>query len=327
MFKALILVRNFESDANALDFGEFSIEQVGSKFTKLREDLSSTDVNDADWILEKRYSAPPPGPPGSPVGGIPNDIEDVLLILRLFRPGDIAFTKQAVILPRGNVLVQSSYFAMNDLNSYSSSRFRISSAECPTWKATADQLRVAQSWKSQWFATAKRFFLSGGAKALNPKWDDVDRIADYATALEATLVPEKDFNTRRMSQRAGELLAREGLGEKDDIGGFFKRIYGIRCQIVHGDTLDDRSREWLISNSVQIELRMRQVLKAAVARLPPSKQDRLQALAGLYDLTDDERGEFALQKFRDIRSIDVRKSTAAKIAALAQAGTSRPKSY
>jgi hypothetical protein len=54
-----------------------------------------------DWIFEKSYVQPPPGIIGSPVGGIPNDIEDVLLLLRLYRAGDIAFVKQAVILPTG----------------------------------------------------------------------------------------------------------------------------------------------------------------------------------------------------------------------------------
>lgn len=274
MFKALVLVRNFESKSSAINFGEFAVEQVGSKFTKLREDLSSADVNQDDWILEKLYSAPPPGPPGSPVGGIPNDLEDLLLLLRLFKPGDISFVKQAVTLPSGRVLVQFPYRAMNDLNSYSNSRFQIESAECQAWKASADLIRRSQSWRSAWFATAKRFFLSGGAKEFNPEWDDVDRIVDYATALEATLVPEKDFIKRRMSQRAGALLLNEGLGETAEIVGFFERIYKIRSQIVHGDALDDENREWLISNNAQIELRMRQVLKAAVTGLPSDKLGR-----------------------------------------------------
>jgi hypothetical protein len=58
MFKAVVLVRNFQPNASAVDFREFSVEQIGSKFTKLREDLSSSDVNPGDWILEKHYLAP-----------------------------------------------------------------------------------------------------------------------------------------------------------------------------------------------------------------------------------------------------------------------------
>ncbi len=312
------LVRNFQPNASAVDFREFSVEQIGSKFTKLREDLSSSDVNPGDWILEKHYLAPPPGPPGSPAGGIPNDIEEVLLLLRLFRPGDISFTKLAVILPSGHPLVQFPYRAMNDLNSYSNFGFRIESSECAAWETFADHLRQSQSWKSTWFATAKRFFLSGGAKEFNPNWDDVDRIADYATALEATVVPENSFNTRRMSRRAGALLAQQGLGEMDDVARFFTKIYGIRSQIVHGGTLGDKNREWLINNYAEIELRMRQVLKAAVIGLPPDKDDRRKALSDLYDPTEDDRRKSVVQSFGEIKSKHVRKSTVSEIAVLAE---------
>jgi len=87
---------------------------------------------------------------------------------------------------------------MNDLNSYSPLRFEVESGECQSWKAFADGIRESQSWSSDWFAAARRFFLSGGAKRFNPDQDDVDLIVDYATALESALVPEKDYNTRRI---------------------------------------------------------------------------------------------------------------------------------
>ena len=123
MFNALVLVRNLESSAKRLDFGEFTISAVGLRFKELRGVFSSVDVNQDDWIFEKSYVELPLGPPGSPVGGIPNDIEDILLLFRLYRAGDIAFIKQATIPPNGNTVVQFPYRAMNDLNSYSLLRF------------------------------------------------------------------------------------------------------------------------------------------------------------------------------------------------------------
>jgi hypothetical protein len=119
VFKAFVLVRNLESGAEGLDFGDFKINLVGLRFKELREVFSSVDVNQDDWIFEKSYTQLPLGPPGSPVGGIPNDIEDILLLLRLYKAGDISFIKQAIIPPSGNTLVQFPYRAMNDLNSYS----------------------------------------------------------------------------------------------------------------------------------------------------------------------------------------------------------------
>jgi hypothetical protein len=318
MFKAFTLVRNLESSAGVLDFGEFTINPVGLRFKELREVFSSLDVNQDDWIFEKSYTQLPLGPPGSAVGGIPNDIEDILLLLRLYKAGDILFTKQAIIPPSGDRIVQFPYRAMNDLNSYSTLRFEVEPEECESWNAFADGIRKSQSWSSDWFATARRFFLSGGAKEFNPKWDDVDRILDYATSLESTLVPEKDYNTRRISRRAAALIAPDDPAETEAIVRFMKKFYEIRSRITHGGRLGDENREWLIENCGQVELRARQVLVTAVQKLPPGEEDRRVALAGLYDPTDEDRGSFAFEKFREIKTAEVRKAIAAKIADLAE---------
>jgi hypothetical protein len=317
MFKAFVLVRNLESNAESLDFGEFTIRLVGLRFKDLREVFSSVDVNQDDWILEKSYTLLPLGTPGSPVGGIPNDIEDILLLLRLYKPGDISFIKQAIIPPSGNTMVRFPYRAMNDLNSYSILRFEATSEECESWKAFAVSIRESQSWSSDWFAAARRFFLSGGAKQFNPKWDDVDRIVDYATALESTLVPEKDYNTRRIRHRAGALIAPDSPAETKVIVELMKRIYEIRSRVVHGSRLGDESREWLLENCGQIELRVRQVLVTAVQQLPPGEEDRRIALVRLYDPTDEDRGSVAFERFREIKTGEVRRATADKIARLA----------
>jgi hypothetical protein len=138
MFKAFILVRNLESGAESLDFGEFTTNLVGLRFKELREVFSSEDVNQEDWILEKSYKQLAPGPPGSAVGGIPDDIEDILFLLRLYKPGDISFVKQAIVQPNGKTSLQFPYRAMNDLNSYSSPelQFEARSEDCELWEAS-----------------------------------------------------------------------------------------------------------------------------------------------------------------------------------------------
>jgi hypothetical protein len=316
MFKAFVLVRNFKEGVEVLDLGEFRVSLVGRRFEELREVFSSVDVNYDDWVLEKSYTQLPLGPPGSPVGGIPNDIEDILLLLRLYKAGDISFIKQAIVQPSGNVLVQFPYRAMNDLNSYSVLRFEIGPGECESWKAFADAIRAGRSWSSDWFATAKRFFLSGGAKPFNPKWDEVDRIVDYAIALESTLVPERDYNTSRVSRRAAALLAPDDSEEAAIILKVLKKLYDIRSRIVHGSALDDETRTWLFDNCEQVELRVRQVIVAAVQNLPPREEDRRAALARLYDPPDEDRGRYAFEKFREIKTGSVREEIAAKIARL-----------
>jgi len=317
MFKAFTLVRNLESSADGLDFGEFTINPVGLRFKELREVFSSLDVNQDDWIFEKSYTQLPPGPPGSAVGGIPNDIEDILLLLRLYRHGEIAFIKLAIILPSGKRHFHLPSRVMNDLNSYSSPKFDLKSEERGSWKEFANDIQKSQSWTSDWFTAARRFFLSGGAKPFNPQRDDVDRMVDYATALESTLVPEKDYNTRRISRRAAALIAPDNPAETEVIVRFMKKFYEIRSRITHGSTLGDENREWLFENCGQVELRVRQVLVTAVQKLPPGEADRGVTLARMYDPTDEDRGSFAFEKFREIKTAKVRKEIAAKIAELA----------
>jgi hypothetical protein len=317
MFKALVLVRNFESGAERLDFGDFTIERVGLKFEELRKVFSSVDVNQDDWVFEKTYAVPPPGPPGSPAGGIPNDVEDILTLFRLYKVGDIVFVKQAIIQPSGNRVVQFPYGAMNDLNSYSALRFELGPDECQPWTTFAEGLRASQSWGSEWFSVARRFFLHGGATEFNPKWDDVGRIVDYATALEAAVVPESESSSRRFRHRAAMLVCPKDADGQKVVCKLVRQVYELRSSVVHGSKLSKGQRDWLVENCVDVELRVRQVLTAAVQNVPPDEAERRTMLAALYDPTDDDRGAFALQMFHQIKTAAVRKAVAAEIIRLA----------
>lgn len=311
MYTALVLVRNVESSAPMLDFGEFTISRVSLRFDEFRGIFRSQDVYQLDWVFKKCYSDLPVGPAVSPagVGGIPIELEEILLLLRLYKPGDIAFVRQVIISPEGRTLVQHPYGAMNNLNSDSVLPFNFAQGDCQAWKAFANGLRTSQSWRSEWFSVARHFFLRGGAKEFTPEWDEVDRIVDYATALEATLVPEHDFSRRRISSRAASLVSPDEQ--------LVKRLYDIRSTIVHGSKLSDEKRQWLLLNCAQIEVTIRQVLVAAVQKIPNEKEQRCAMLSSLYDPTDKDRGESVLQKFQELKTDAVRKEIAAKISKLA----------
>jgi hypothetical protein len=205
---------------------------------------------------------------------------------------------------------------MNNLNSNSALAFESRQDECQSWHVFANGIRKGQSWNAGWFAVARRFFLYDGAKEFSPKWDDVDRIVDYATTLEATLVPEQEFSKRRMSRRAAALVSDDSAGQ-DAVTNLVKQLYDIRYGIVHGSKLSDKTKDWLIENCGQIELRVRQVLVAALQKLAAEEQARRTILAGLYDPTDEDRGAFGLQSFYQIKTDEVRKAIATKIARLA----------
>lgn len=152
---------------------------------------------------------------------------------------------------------------------------------------------------------------------LTPKGDEVDRVADYCTALEATLAPERDyFTARRISNRAGALVASHDPQQGEAISKFIKRLYSIRSRIVHGNSIADEDRAWLVSNSREIEVRVREILTAALLQLPPP-DDRRNVLAGLYDVNDSDRGKSIIEKLKEIKTAEVRKKIAAEIARLA----------
>jgi len=307
--EALVIIRNLESSAECLNFGDFTISLVGPRFAVLRQFFSSGDINDDDWIFEKSYGS---------IEEIPTDIEDILLLFRLYSVGDIAFIKLASKIQSVPAVTRPNR-VINDLNSlcHPALKFKFESEKCESWKVFAEGIRRCGSWSSEWFAAARRFFLAGGAKPFRPEQDDVDRLVDYATALESALVPERSYNGRRGGRRAAALIAPNDPAQKEAIVRFIKRFYEIRSRIVHGSRLGDENRQWLSENCRELELRLRQILVTAVQSIPPGENDRRVALAGLYDPTDEDRGSSAIEKFREIKTPEVRKAIAAKIAELA----------
>ena len=59
MYKAFVLVRNVECNAQTLDFGDFTIGPIGTRSKDL--EFFGDDVGPDDWIFEKSYSPPPVG--------------------------------------------------------------------------------------------------------------------------------------------------------------------------------------------------------------------------------------------------------------------------
>jgi len=119
-----------------------------------------------------------------------------------------------------------------------------------------------------------------------------------------------------MSRRAAALIAPADPLQTEVITKFIRRFYETRSRIVHGSGLGDDNRQWLFEHCGQVEHRVREVLVKAVQKLPPEEKDRRVALAALYDLTDSDRGNSALEKFKEIKTAMVRKTIAAKIAQL-----------
>jgi hypothetical protein len=149
--------------------------------------------------------------------------------------------------------------------------------------------------------------LYGGGKEFNPYQGDVGRVIDYMTALEAAIVPESDFVSRRLRERAQRLLRLSG-----DAGAFTKKVlnemYAIRSTFVHGSPLDDKKVSLVQDRELwwRFEELVRKVLVEALRTVPSNDRDRRSYLTGLYDLSDADRAEKLRQDFGAIRDSEIK---------------------
>jgi hypothetical protein len=115
-----------------------------------------------DWIYEKNYAAVPPSRTGrdpANTGDIPFEAEDLLLALRLFRPGDVSFIAHSIVDDEGQMLSQMPHRILLRLRRLvrfilSSSRFQKSRNAL---RYSVSQRRVLHGflWQSDSFSTAE----------------------------------------------------------------------------------------------------------------------------------------------------------------------------
>lgn len=283
MYTAYALVKFIHSSDSELHFRDFRLRQLSSSgdISDATTLFPGVRISGTEWLYERIYQDSEVARGAVGFGRIPGDIEDTLLLLRLFRPGDIGFTRHSIRDPSGQLSFQFQQRIAADIST--SSFFELSQAECESWDTFKSELTSSQSWQSQWFATARRFFLYGGAKEFNREWDEVDRVVDYMIALEAALVPEHGFGIgQRLRRRAISLLGLRDEAARD-ANRILSDFYGVRSTLVHGSTLGNQHRNALCLMG-QFEQLVRQILVAALRQIPSDEESRKQRLAEWYDV-------------------------------------------
>jgi len=283
VYSAYALVKFIHSNDSELRFRDFRLRQLSS-VGDIHDTMTlfpGVRIYGTEWLYERTYQDSEVGRGAVGFGRIPGDLEDTLFLLRLFRPGDILFTRHSIRDPSGHLSTQFPQRIGADIAT--TSFYSFSQPECDSWDSFKSELIASQSWASQWFETARRFFLYGGAKEFNREWNEVDRVVDYMIALEATLVPEHGFGIgQRLRKRAISLLEL-----RDDAARIVNRVlrdfYAVRSTLVHGSALGDKHRDTLEQMN-QFEVLVRQILVAALRRIPPDEDSRKQCLAGWYEV-------------------------------------------
>jgi hypothetical protein len=248
-----------------------------------------------DCLLERPYPEIPLKQNSfSGVGAIEDAPEELLLLLRLFRPGDLVFVGIAVekVSPNGEVrpLALRRYRVISGIGGDSTRQFVLRVADVEAWELFASTLRSSPSWTATWFQVARRCFLCGSSNEFNPNFQsEVDRVADYIAALEAALVPETDFVSRRLRERTIHLLGSES--DPSSLRKMLTDMYSIRSTLVHGSPLSQNQMSVLQDRAYwcKFEELVRELLVTAVAKVPPAETKRRSYLTSLYDVGDEVR--------------------------------------
>ncbi|MBC8461589.1 MAG: hypothetical protein H8D67_26740 [Deltaproteobacteria bacterium] len=297
MINSFVLVKKLRSTSEELYFADFKLWKVGSNFDndlrKAQHLFPKAWPLYEDYVYEKAYDDDDNGRERAPF-----DIEDALLLMRLFKTGDLFFLNPCIEEPNGDLSSQLPYPVM--VYTHTANRYNIESEECAKFDLFASEILSLPNWSSGWFKTARRFFLYGGGKEYNPRHDLVDRIVDYITALEAILVPEKDFLGRRLRERAASLLKDHQI-DINDTKRLLRDFYNVRSAVVHGGDISAFKDDVLIRN-IDFESIVRKVIVEALRVLPPG-DDRERFLKYLFDICDHTRSEKVFKDFCSIKDV------------------------
>jgi hypothetical protein len=303
--EVLILLENFVSDQSEVYFSDFKIRQItSSNWDTVKEWFSPTFVSRQgdDYYLHR--TAPIHEHPQNlaGLGSLPFESEDLMLLFRLFRSGDLRFNAQLFRDPRGNALRQYAYpLVISECPSLQ--KYHFEAKDVPAFQKFAEEMQQSPGWSAPWFRASRRYFLWGGSKEFNfarddPATWDLERVLDYMIALEAALVPEKDFVSRRLRERAARILATDPPRHQE-VRKRLKDFYDIRSRLAHGDRVD---KSWLsvLRSMDDFEKDVRQLLMYALRNFGGDPAKRTATICTLFDITDSDRANKLEQDFRQI---------------------------
>jgi hypothetical protein len=319
-----ILARNFESDAfnrDRLDFvtplkiqlSDFSVEylaQGGPQRLRYVRQFFPEAVFGECFIEREYQSIPPLARDYVGFGAVPEEPEDLLSSLRLYRAGDLAFVGVSIEKTGHGPAFLYPYRVISNLATESTRQFTFNREDVQRWEAFDLTLRSSPSWRAGWFKVARRAFLYGSSDEFNPNHQGThDRVSYFFAALEASLVPRSDLIIRCLKERSIALLDLKG-DEVATTKKLLNEFYGIRSTLVHGSPLStrqvsllqDRDRWW------EFEQLVRNLLVAAVKKVPPDDVSRRAYLSGLYELDDAARADEVVRNFNAIKDDSVRES-------------------
>ncbi len=135
MRNSFALVKKLNSNSDELIFNNFRLTKISRGNTgSLRESqrlFSKAWVFYGDWIYKREYDNL------ADWDEIPSDVEDTLMLLRLYKAGDLFFVQPCIEEANGNLSCQLPYPVM--VSTTTTLRYEINIEECSSFDAFASE--------------------------------------------------------------------------------------------------------------------------------------------------------------------------------------------
>jgi len=227
-YKIYVSISNFETDEDKLEFEDFIILKIhqGSEAKKYREILGCKK-NPRHILIKhfKNYEIIDSYITG--FEGINNILGNLLLIFRLFKPGDIIF---------GDNLIEdlddtSRYSNVYSLDKFSIFKYSFQEDEIGKFENFKKKIIKKPGFNNRLYNFSFYYFQLGISRGFANRLEYLNRIVDYFTALESIFILDSERNqkTRILKNRIKNFL------EEDSASEIIEKFYDIRGRIVHGD--------------------------------------------------------------------------------------------
>ncbi len=282
-FRVVWQIDNFKMDRTRLDFGDFSIMKIESgPEAKKWKDILSSDHLPEHILLKDYFNFVPSEKDVSGFDDIMNDMQDLLLVFRLFQEGDLFFNNLTVVEKEGNNKFNAKY-KMDDCSVF---KYSFQNNSLQDFIKFRKSLMPKITHRSRYI----KYFLEKYMVGLNTGFyfyvHELNRIVDHVIALESFFMfkSSHDFIARTLAGRVSRYL------ENPDYFDIVKKMYNERSKIVHGNYIDlDACKEDKLMNELKVLMPafnslMREVLIKLLRLDIGSSSELVKILKNLYVL-------------------------------------------
>lgn len=159
MVTSYVLIKKIRSTSEELSFTNFKLWKIGATsdndLEKAQRIFPKAWPSYEDYVYEKTYVD------DNGRERAPSEIEDTLLLMRLFKTGDLFFVSHC-LEEKDNLANQ----LPNPIMVYTptTNLYNIEAKECAKFNLFASDILSLPNWSSEWFKIARRFFLYGGGE-------------------------------------------------------------------------------------------------------------------------------------------------------------------